>query len=381
MLKKTILFLHKWLGLISGLVILISSLTGCIYVFQDELKLMLYPEKYILTETVTNDSPTLPLTKLISIAEKQLAAGEKVSRIDISPAKNRTWTFRAVKTNKKAFFYSDYFVYHKRVFLNPYSGKVQAVENTKTEFFQIVLQLHLNLLLGKKYGHLIIGTSTLIFGLISLTGLFLWWPKKWKAKKLKPHFTIKWNAKIKRFVYDLHSVFGFYVLLFALLFCITGLFFAFPAFKKTVAKSLNGNEDKTISQNQFPKVASKTNTVLDNAVFHVLAKHPEADQLSIRIQKEPNEPQDIQVRLEKNKTSVYYWYYFDQKTGAIKKIKDSNRLALGDKITSYNYDLHTGTIGGLPTKIIAFLAAFICASLPITGFWIWLNKSQKKANK
>ena len=37
-LKKKIRFLHKWLGLISGLIVFIVSITGCIYCFHDEIK-------------------------------------------------------------------------------------------------------------------------------------------------------------------------------------------------------------------------------------------------------------------------------------------------------------------------------------------------------
>ncbi|SDM77842.1 hypothetical protein SAMN05421823_1291, partial [Catalinimonas alkaloidigena] len=37
-----------------------------------------------------------------------------------------------------------------------------------------------------------------------------------------------------------------------------------------------------------------------------------------------------------------------------------------------------GSVGGLWTKIIAFLACLISASLPITGLIIWLGKKKKK---
>ena len=36
--KKQIRFLHKWLGLISGLIVFIISITGCIFCFHDEIK-------------------------------------------------------------------------------------------------------------------------------------------------------------------------------------------------------------------------------------------------------------------------------------------------------------------------------------------------------
>lgn len=44
----------------------------------------------------------------------------------------------------------------------------------------------------------------------------------------------------------------------------------------------------------------------------------------------------------------------------------------------WNYSLHVGAIGGLTTKIIYFTASLICASLPITGFYIWLGRKKKQ---
>lgn len=381
-MKNFFLWLHKWLGLFTGIIVLIISLTGCIYVFQDELKLIAYPEKYFIDARSFQHQQTLPLSKLIAIAEKKLNTGEKISRIDVYPQKNRTWAFRAVKTNKNAFFYSDYFIYHKRVFIDPYSGKVQNIENAKTEFFQVVLQLHMNLLLGKKYGHQIIGLSVGIFAIICLSGLILWWPKKWKRKKLKQQFTVKLNANRKRLNYDLHNVLGFYSIFFALLFALTGLMFTYPALKKGVTKVFNSVDQKENSQKEvFHFIPQPTHNVLDNGLFYILKKHPEADQCSIRLKDEKSEPVDIQVRLKQNKTSDFYWYYFNQKNGQLDKLKSSKNLQLGSKITSMNYDLHTGSIGGLATKIISFIASLICASLPITGCIIWLNKLKKSRKR
>jgi uncharacterized iron-regulated membrane protein len=44
-----------------------------------------------------------------------------------------------------------------------------------------------------------------------------------------------------------------------------------------------------------------------------------------------------------------------------------------------NYDIHVGAIGGIPGKILAFIISLICASLPITGLLVWLNKGKKKS--
>ncbi|MNY32150.1 hypothetical protein D3C86_1663500 [compost metagenome] len=48
------------------------------------------------------------------------------------------------------------------------------------------------------------------------------------------------------------------------------------------------------------------------------------------------------------------------------------------KLRKMNYDIHVGSILGLPGKFLAFFASLIGASLPITGFLIWWGKRKKK---
>lgn len=382
MLKSVILWLHKWLGIITGLIVFILGLTGCIYTFQDELKLWAYPEKYFIHDTNHSTDP-LPLSILLSNAQKSLDKGEKITRVDLYPATNRTWIFRAQKTDAEAFGHWNYFQYYKRVFINPYNGSVQQVENSKTEFFQLVLQLHLNLLLGKKFGHPIVAWSTAIFVIILLSGIVLWWPKKWKGKNLKRSFWLDTKVKWKRLNHDLHNVIGFYSLFIGLIFAITGLAFAFPGFKKSYIATFNllqsgTNNAQALVPTSLPQAEERFQ---DKALHYSLKHYPQAEMMSIRLKKETEREFDIQIRRYEKRSGVFDWLYFDRVDNNLKEIKSSNRLHYGDKLAALNYDIHTGGIGGIGTKIIAFFASLCCASLPVTGYIIWINKSKKKKKK
>lgn len=380
MIKAGLLWLHKWLGLFTGLVVFIVSLSGCCYVFYDELKLVIYPQKYYIQDSTVEKGKLLPLTQLMDIAQNALPKGEKISRTDLYLSPDRTWIFRASKTNENAFGNNQYYIYHKRVFINPYSGKVQAVENSKTEFFQVVLQLHMNLLLGAMVGHWVVGISVILFIIIIISGIVLWWPKKWKIKKFKRKFWFDFKVKWKRLNYDLHQLLGLYSVIFALLIACTGIAFTFPAFKTFYVKSLNGLDNKKeIEQKKtFEHVPQSEAHMLDNALNFAISKHPNADMMSIRLRKSLTDPQDIQVRFIKDRTGEFIWYYFNKESGQIEKIKQSKNAPIGDKIGAMNYDLHVGNYGGIATKILHFFVALICASLPITGTIIWINKKRKK---
>lgn len=382
MIKSSILWLHKWLGIITGIVVCILSLTGCIYTFQDEIKLWAYPEKYYIAHADNATAP-LPLSTLLSNAQSSLENNQKITRVDLYPAKDRTWIFRAIKTDEEAFGHWNYFRYYKRVFINPYTGEVQQVENTKTEFFQLVLQLHLNLLLGKKYGHALVSWSTALFIIILLSGIVLWWPKKWKGKNFRRSFWVDTKVKWKRLNHDLHNVIGFYSLFIALAFAITGLAFAFPGFKKTYIDTFNlFQKEATSTKLPVPTpIPLAYEKFQDNALHYSLKNYPQAEMLSIRLKKETEPEIDIQIRRYEKRSGVFDWLYFDKKRAALKQIKSGENLRLGDKLGTLNYDIHTGSIGGLTTKIITFTISLFCASLPITGYIIWLNKSKKAKKK
>jgi uncharacterized iron-regulated membrane protein len=69
--------------------------------------------------------------------------------------------------------------------------------------------------------------------------------------------------------------------------------------------------------------------------------------------------------------------FYNKATGELLRqdlYKDYNAY---DKVMRSNYDFHTGSISalGIWSKILYFLASLFAASLPVTGFFIWYNKT------
>ena len=81
-------------------------------------------------------------------------------------------------------------------------------------------------------------------------------------------------------------------------------------------------------------------------------------------------------------TTVYDrdYYYFDQHTftempvAYFGKYKDADA---GETLNRMNYDIHVGSIAGLPGRVAMFFGALLGASLPVTGFYIWWGKRKK----
>jgi uncharacterized iron-regulated membrane protein len=380
MARKIFFWLHKWLGLGTGLVVLIVSLTGCINVFSDELKEYFYHDRYYVESGTNGHFQNFSVIR--DSAQKALGPKIKISRCEIYPAKGRTWVFRASLTNKKGIGYWNYNKYYYRVYVDPYKGKVVYVEDTRNEFFQLALSLHRNLLLGDTIGGIVTGTSALCFFVLLLSGLILWFPRKWKAKAFKRALVLKSDVGGKRLNYDLHNMSGFYILIPVLLICITGLVFAFDWADKSVQFVANGakaTEKRTIPLSTPNKIYEPV--AADSVITLLLHIHPEADVFSIRFREKNTDPLDVQVRLAKNRTHLFEWYYFDRNNGKLLMKYGDQDVKGGEKFRSMNYDLHTGAYAGIPTKLLALFVALICAAMPVTGFFIWYNRGGPKAKR
>ncbi|TZF98592.1 PepSY domain-containing protein (plasmid) [Chryseobacterium panacisoli] len=376
--RKIAYQLHLWLGLTSGLIVVIMAATGCILAFEEELKHIVHPNRYFVENI---GRKRLELSQLTEKAEKALPDGLKVKRVVIPSDPSRTYIFRTLKMDDKAWTYWGTYLYYYRIYVDPYTGKVQEVEDAKKDFFEIVLDLHRRLLLGEKVGKTITGYSTLIFAIILLSGLVIWYPRKMSKSMLKGMFFIKTSANWKRINYDVHNVLGFYAVIPLLLISYSALIWSFEDADQWVKNTLNGNtltEKKaksTIPSEEF----SNRNNIL-NLIGNTMEKGLK-DKKSALINFPRSEEGTYYAELTYDGRQYRNEHFnFDQYSGDILKSQSykNKNIGYGTALRERNYDLHTGNILGLTTRIIYFLAAIIALSLPITGFIIYLNKKKKK---
>ena len=375
--KKIAAFLHLWLGLISGLIITIVSITGCIFVFEEELFNVFHRDLVYLKAA---EKP-LSLYVLEENAQQALPKGEKINLLEVK-SDQHAYVFSASKVIKKSksIFYLDQVAYNKDVYINQFTGKINGVVNRKYEFFRLVRMTHQFLLLNRQIGSLIVGSSVLMFLIIILTGFVIWLPKK--LKNLKQRLTVKWNAKFKRLNWDLHSTFGFYVIPFALIIVITGLVWSFRWWELGVYKSLGTFKRPNlikeyvklpdeVKTKEASNIALNTILKLNQGNFKiVLLNYPEDEKTSMMA--------TVQIVNSGDAWRGLSYFYFNPNTGILFDKMLHQDKSLGMKWRNSNLDIHDGGIFGWPTKILAFLAALIIATLPTTGFLIWLGKNNKK---
>ena len=208
--RRALFQVHLWTGLAIGLYIVVLSVTGSALVYRNEL------DRYFATRRPVYDASAKRLTadELRAAAQKAYP-GWNITRVgDRITRRNPTIEIWAERQGEK-----------KERLFNPYTGADLGDSVTKGEYFVLWLaRLHDELLFDRP-GRYWNGMLSLVMTVLVVTGLIVWWPgsSRWK-RSLK----IKASSGWRRFNWDLHSVFGFWLFLFMLMWGISGFYLGVP---------------------------------------------------------------------------------------------------------------------------------------------------------
>ena len=356
-------FIHKWLGLISGLIVFIVCITGCIFCFHDEIKDITRKE-WRLVEP--QNKPFVRPSVLLEKAKEILPSYDQ-------------YMVSFYGKNRSAIVYSHSDIGYIYLYFNPYTGEHLKIENPETDFFSIVENIHLYLLLPDYIGKHIIGGATIIFILLLISGIVQWWPKR--KSDIKRSFTIKWSAKWRRVNYDWHNTTGFYISVIALILAITGLTFTYEWVGDGIYKTFNFGGDKA-AETKMPvidttKFETNSITAVDKAFVQTMKLQPKAEMLFVFIAQDKGDiiitgayPHTLRYDQQSN-------YYFHPSSGKLIQSQTFDKKSLGLQVVEMNYGIHTGQVLDLPGKIIAFTVSLIAAALPVSGFIIWFGRNRK----
>ncbi len=390
-------FLHLWLGLISGAIVVVVCFTACLWVFHEEITALVIPKKekqYVMARHESLLSPS----QIVSIADS-LYPRDFVRGITYTRDAPVSFTIRTNNgdTSQKAI--------SQVHLLHPYTGAYlglktedNSVEGLRRErlekFFGWALKGHRFLWLSRDVGRPIVNYATLIFSITLFTGLVWWYPKKWTKSTRDKSFKVKWKAGWKRLNLDLHNVFGFYSLLLVLLLAITGMYYGITWFNKALYWSTNWGQtlpERVSVQSDSSKMHALNDfgNAFDKQIDGILKQYKNPFYLNITYPDTAKADATIQVYIRNDMDRQYNnrYYSFDRYTAKFLPNsislfnKDFYELSGGEKFRRLNYDIHVGSIWGLPTKILAFFVTIIAGSLPITGFIIWYNRKWGKKKK
>ena len=349
MKKNFIFYIHSVAGLVSGLFILMMSLSGAALVFHEDVDDLQAPAVASFSNSSYSvDKSYATLQKLYpkgQISNCTLPYGlAQAVRITIydSSFKNGTAPLQ--------------------IFLDPQNLNILKVRGSNDNFMSWLSKFHNSFHLGKK-GEWLLGFFALVFLLSIITG-FIQFRKKISAVLLFRRPAYKKN--------NLHQIIGVWALIFNLMIAVTGFWMQRYVFKKEFYQSY--------IYTPVLKASPPLSFKFDSAYAVIKKQYPDFTAAVIYFAQSNN-----------GKTAVYgsrasNAYIHSKKfadvimldsAGGIAKTRMINENPAADKYDIINSQLHMGRFGGTGIKIIYFVFGLSGGLLSITGFLLWWRRKRK----
>lgn len=263
-----------------------------------------------------------------------------------------------------------------KLFLHPETGTVLGDNDTALSgFFSTVEHLHRWFALdgdNRAVGKAITGAANLGFLFLILSGLYLWWPKKWKWRIVRMNLWFRSglpNAKARDF--NWHHVFGFWAMLPLLAIVISGAVISYPWASDLVFRAY-GEEPVTLRRpGGATGVAAPPSSGVGLQYVLDQARGVDADWTTITLsfpkgQGQPTANAEIDTgtgRQPARKTTLTY----AMADGELVATKGQGNQTPARQARIFLRFLHTGEVFGVAGQTIAGLASLFTLVMVWTG--------------
>ena len=372
-MKKIFRQIHLWLSVPFGLIISLICFSGAMLVFENEVMELVRHELYYVKKVET---VSLPVDRLLEEVELTLPDSVSVTGISVFSDPERAWQVNLSKPRRAS------------VYVDQYTGEIKG-KYERPAFFVTMFRLHRWLLDSMKadggafWGKMIVGVSTLLFVVVLISGIVIWWPRTRKA--LKNSLRISVGRGFRRFWYDLHVAGGMYALFFLLAMALTGLTWSFGWYRAGFYKVFGVEVQQGGTHSGVTLRGGRGSDQPGKNVSHsssYVCWQQVYEQLAL------NNPGYKQITLSDGVANVSFntfgnqrasdRYKFNPHSGEIDEVvlyKDAEKAG---KIRGWIYSVHVGSWGGMLTRLLTFIAALIGATLPLTGYYLWIKRIWRK---
>lgn len=376
-LRKAVFWVHLVCGLTTGVVILMMSVTGVLLTYQKQMN------QWADREFWTAPAETGVLAPLSSFVETARAYDAEVSVSSIVVHEGEDGPVAAAIGGGRI------------LYMDPSTAEVRG-ENNKgvRSFLSATMQWHRWFAAtGERRAgfRAITGWSNIVFLFLVLSGLYLWFPRRWTAQHLRPILKLNTAARGKARDFNWHHVFGFWASVPLALVVASATVISFP-WASDLAYRVAGD---TPPQRQASTRAAPPSTArallsmpitqgapvkdveprpfdvgdLDAILVPALARVDDWRTVTVRVPSEAGVP--VEVRVDRGwagEPQKRYTLRYEAGTGRELAFQSFDDQSRGRRFRTFLRFAHTGEYFGMLGQTIAGLASLAAVLLVWSGF-------------
>jgi uncharacterized iron-regulated membrane protein len=348
---------HRWLALGLGWLLALVALAGAILVVAQPLDRLTHPQLFKAEPSATGSSIAAPT--LESIRNQLIATFGRTAGFTLRPPRAPDQSIWVIVRSKS---------WSGTVYLNPATGLEQGRRGEYEGVVNLLFKFHSALFL-QDTGKMILAWIALSYLTLLISGLVLWWPKRWP-----PSLKIELRKGLLRGLFDMHRTGGAVLGLMIAISVATGAYMAWRPLSKFVT-TLSGEKPVKPPKITLKESSKAAPVSLDELAARAQAQFPGDFIGYIQIPAESNRPVRIRMKLTDDPhpnglTSI--WLH--PTTGAVLAVNRWNELDPGARAFSFVYPLHTGELGGVFLEAVIFISGLALGMLGISGIWLWWRR-------
>jgi uncharacterized iron-regulated membrane protein len=364
-IRRAFLWLHRWLGLSVGAVLVLIGVTGSFNVFYRETDAILNPALY----TPSGPDHRVNVSEVIRAAK----AADPAAITTIIPP-DRTWPVWIVIHAHP----SDDIRHpvHWTTMIDPSTGALLGRRDYTHSLAFTIYRLHFSLLLAEWWGKEFVGIVSFLLLGSCLSGLYLWWPRP--SRFLRSISLRKGVSPLRAWI-DLHQAAGFWTLIPLVVIAVTGAGLVFPSVARSIVSLVSTATpypSPAVAEPPTARIALPADQIAD------LAKAAKS-RWDIALLNPPTEARNtwrVLVRPPGADPAVRSRgaIWLDPWTGDVVHDRTSDVMAMGDCYMTEQIWLHNGATFGRIGRLVVFSSGFVPLVLFITGFLVWQKKRRPR---
>jgi uncharacterized iron-regulated membrane protein len=362
-LRRAFVWTHRWLGLSFGIIVVLVGLTGSFIVFYREIDAALNPALY---------ASVGPEQRVTFSQAMRAAAQVDAAPITSVVAPDRIWPVWVVihsHPTKKGSYPNLW-----TTMIDPSSGRVLGRRDYTNAFAFSIYRLHYTLLLYKWWGKEFVGAIGLALLASTLSGLYLWWPKRsrfWRS------ISARRDVSPQRFMVDLHKTVGFWMLIALVVISATGIGLIFPEAVRPVVSLPSPATPYISPQVEVPPPKGTPLLSADAIVTMARAAKPGQEIAVLKPPVDTRNPWRVLFRPAAGTSPALRsrgTIWLDPWTGAIMLDRTSDTMSMGDRYMTEQLWIHNGAALGFVGRLFVFISGLAPLILFVTGYTIWFNR-------
>jgi uncharacterized iron-regulated membrane protein len=357
-LRRLWLNIHLWIALGLAALLVPISVSGGLLVWHDEIDSVINPKRYAIS------GPQVALQPSDYLAKAEAAVADNPAELRATAIRypERGWPVRVVmrapprEAGARPRLVTAY--------IDPATGKVLDVVDFRASLFGFLHVFHENLTIPEYSGRQIVGWAGVGMLILSLTGIWLWWPRGGNFLR-----GLRWRRS-PLFTFNLHSLLGFWISLPFAVVSATGIYLSFP---QTAREAMSSIAPMTPQGQRFGgQIPKRTAMTADQVLAAALRTEPDGKPVALFL--------PVQQR---DRTPIWRTQIARAGSGEIITVMtdDHSRQTSpavvplsGDRAASWIRWVHEGSHSGAVWAIVVTLTGIFPTVFVVTGITMWLRK-------